>query len=235
MSVSQFKQYEKCEVKGKAGFVNGPSDAMLFGSYVDAYVEGTLEQFKAENPEMISSRGATKGQLKATFKQADDICQYIDNDPIFSKFMSGDKQTIMTGEIGGVPFKIKMDSYSKGIAINDLKVMWKITDSNGEFFDFLTPYGYDVQMACYQEIVRQNTDEQLPCYICAVAKQTPINSVIVHVPQHVLDRALYRVESQIARMYEVKMGYSEAVGCGVCDECISNRSKTPIISFDDLI
>lgn len=234
MSVSTFKKFQKCEVLGLEPFDGVPSDAMLIGSYVDAFVEGTLDKFIEEHPQIFSSRGASKGELKADFKMADVICDFIKNDKVFQQFMSGEKQTIMTGEIGGVPFKIKMDSYSPHIAINDLKVMRSVTNSAGEYFDFITPWGYDIQLACYQEIVRQNTGEKLPCFICAVTKETPINSVIINLPQYVLDKALYKVESQIQRIYEVKMGKLEPIGCGKCSACISKRHTTPIISMEDL-
>jgi len=234
MSVSAYKKFKRCEVDGLVPF-GEMSEAMLVGSYVDAFVEGTLDTFKEEHPEIFSSRGATKGELKSEYKYADEICKFISEDEVFAQFMSGEKQTIMTGEIAGVPFKIKIDSYSPHIAINDLKVMRTVTNSQGEFYDFITPWGYDIQLACYQEIVRQNTGEQLPCFICAVTKESPINSVIVNIPQNVLDRARYVVEEDIKHYYDVKTGKVEPVGCGKCKSCISLRKETPIISMADFI
>lgn len=236
MSVSLFKRFQQCEVLGKAGFdAQVTSKAMLIGSYVDSFIEGTLDKFKAENPDIYSTRGASKGELKAEFKQAEEICEYITNDKVFMQFMSGEKQVIMTGEIAGVPFKIKMDSYSPHIAINDLKVMASVTDRSGNFYDFISPWGYDIQLACYQEIVYQNTGEKLPCFICAVTKENPINSIIVNIPQVYLDIALYKVQENIKKFYDIKMGKIEPVGCGTCCMCIKTRTETPIISFEDLI
>ena len=234
MSVSAFKKFMRCEVDGLKGFSETKSDALLIGSYVDSSVEGTLEKFKEENPEIFLVKGANKGELKAPYKNADLICKYIDESSVFSQFMSGEKQTIMTGEIKGIPFKIKMDSYSPHIAINDLKVMATVTDRSGNYYDFITPWGYDIQLACYQEIVRQNTGEQLLCYICAVTKETPINSVIINIPQDYLNRALYKVESNIEHLYDVKMGRVPPVGCGICDTCIAKRKEPDIISLYDL-
>ncbi len=234
MSVSSFKLFQRCELMGLVGF-GEPSTAMLIGSYVDAFVEGTLEQFKEDHPEIFSSRGATKGELKTDYKYADKICEFISDDPIFSQFMSGEKQTIMSGEIGGVPFKIKMDSYSPSIAINDLKVLASITNKYGAYIDFVTPWGYDLQMAGYQEIVRQNTGEKLPCYICAVTKEDPIDSLIVNIPQHYLDMALYNIESKVSRFYNVKMGIEEPIGCGICGVCRSKRTETKIVSLSELM
>ena len=235
MSVSLFKLYEKCECLGKNGFTKEPTVPMLVGSYVDSYISGTLDLFKEQHPEILLSTGKNKGELKVDFQKADEICKYIDSNRIFSQFMSGEKQIVMTGKISGVPFKIKIDSYSKGIAINDLKVMASVTDNNGNFKDFITPWGYDLQMACYQEIVFQNTGERLPVYICAVTKENPINSVIVNIPQSYLDMALYRVESAIEHFYDIHIGKIEPNGCGICDTCISLRKETPIISMEQLL
>lgn len=234
MSVSSYKKFKRCEVDGLIPF-GAMTDSMMVGSYVDAYIEGTLDEFKQQYPEIFSSRGVTKGELKSEYKYADEICKFITEDAVFSEFMSGEKQVIMTGEINGVPFKIKMDSYSPHIAINDLKVMRTVTNSQGEYYDFISQWGYDIQLACYQEIVRQNTGEQLPCFICAVTKESPINSVIVNIPQYVLDKALYKVESEIQHIYDVRQGNIEPVGCGKCKSCISMRKETPIISMEDFV
>lgn len=234
MSVSKFKKFLKCEVDGLSEW-GKPTPSMLVGSYVDSHIEGTLDKFKEEHPEIISTRGVSKGQLKAEFKQADEIIEYLEQDEVFMQFMSGEKQTIMTGEIVGVPFKIMMDSYSKGIAINDLKVMATVTNYQGEYYDFISKWGYHYQLAAYQEIVFQNTGERLPVYICAVTKETPINSIIVNIPQTTLDVALYEVESNIQRFYEVWKGEVDPIGCGKCKSCIGSRKETPIISMDELL
>ena len=63
MSVSQFKDFAgtygklQCEYsameKLEERWEDEPSTAMMIGSYVDAYFEGTLERFKAENPSIL--------------------------------------------------------------------------------------------------------------------------------------------------------------------------------------
>ena len=134
MSVSGYKDFAgtygkmPCEFYGMEK-LNGrwedeKSTALLVGSYVDSYFEGSLEQFKKENPEIFTQ----KGELKANFKQAEEIIARIERDEYFMKFMSGQKQVIMTGELFGAKWKIKMDSYIPDVAIVDLKVMASITD-----------------------------------------------------------------------------------------------------------
>lgn len=232
-SVSKYKSFQRCEVGGMVGF-GSPTTAMEVGSYVDSYVEGTLDKFIEDNPQIISSRGATKGKLKSEFKQAEEICRFIDNDKTIQQFLSGEKQVIMTGEIEEVPFKIMMDSYSKGIAISDLKVMASITDRQGNYYDFISSWGYDIQLACYQEIVFQNIGERLPTYIVVVTKESPINSAIVHIPQHILDQSLLGVKENINHYYNVWKNLEPVSGCGKCRYCISNRMSTPIISMETL-
>ena len=80
----------------------------------------------------------------------------------------------MTGELFGAKWKIKMDSYIPHEAIVDLKVVQKLRDvsyKNGWKQSFIEKWGYDLQLGIYQEIVRQNTGESLPCIIAAVDKQ----------------------------------------------------------------
>ena len=57
-SVSQVKDFLKCEAyamaKIEGEWTEPPSTAMLIGSYVDSYFEGTLEDFKARTPELFN-------------------------------------------------------------------------------------------------------------------------------------------------------------------------------------
>ena len=128
-----------------------------------------------------------------------------------------------------------MDSYSPNIAITDLKIMATITNSNGEYYDFITRWGYDIQLACYQEIVYQNTGKKLPCFIAVATKELPLNSAIISLPQYVLDRTLYKVSEKLPHYYDVKTGKVAPVGCGICGACISERKETPIISMENFV
>ena len=72
----------------------------------------------------------------------------------------------MIGELFGLPWKIKIDSYLDGIAIVDLKIMSSLTKLEWVrdigYLDFVRYWGYDIQGAVYQEIVYQNTGKRLP-------------------------------------------------------------------------
>ena len=244
MSVSQFKDFNGtygrigCEfaaMEKLAGSWNPePSTALLVGSYVDSYVEGTLDDFKSRNPDIFTA----KGELKAPYKKAEEIIARIERDKYFMKYLSGEKQTIMTGDLFGCQWKIKMDSYIPGVAIVDLKVMSSITDlkwvKDIGYLDFVRYWNYDIQGAVYQKIVEINTGKKLPFFIAAVTKETEPDIRIIHVTQNYLDEALLIVESNINRVLMVKNGEVEPDRCDLCDCCKHNRILRRPISIMDL-
>ena len=113
--------------------------------------------------------------------------------------------------------------------------MRTVTNSSGQYIDFISQWGYQYQGAIYQEIVYQNTGERLPFFIVALTKEEPINSVIVNIPQEILDNALEEVSSTIKRYWDIYNGLEQAEGCGVCPTCISKRLEVPIISMYELM
>ena len=133
MSVSQYKDFvgsygrlgcEFCAMEKLSGnWLEEKNTAMMVGSYVDACFEGSLDRFKSDNPEIFKRDGS----LKAEYMKAEEIIARIERDDYFMKFMSGEKQVIMTGEFAGAKWKIKMDSYLPDMAIVDLKIVESIT------------------------------------------------------------------------------------------------------------
>ena len=93
---------------------------MLVGSYVDAHFEGSLDVFQAQHPELFKRDGT----LKAEFSRANDIINRMEADELYSLLMSGRKQVIRTGEIAGVPFKVKIDSLLDGDICEEIVRRW---------------------------------------------------------------------------------------------------------------
>src|SRR3712207_5772965 len=128
MSVSLFKsfleEYGGCEAKAiatlKGEWQEPPNPAFLIGQYVHSWSEGKLEEFKKEHPEIISTRGATKGQLKKDFQIADKMVQALAKDKLIEKVRQGEKEVILTTELFGVPWKCQID-IDNPQAIVDLK------------------------------------------------------------------------------------------------------------------
>jgi len=237
MSVSQFKSFEKCESLTLAqlaeDYIPETTTALLVGSYVDSYFEGTLDSFKAMHPEIFKK---TDGELKAEYKQAEYIIKRIERDQMFMKYMAGEKQVIMTGEIEDIPFKIKMDSYHAGKVIVDLKIVrdFEPTWLNGKYVSFVEAWGYDIQGAVYQEIVRQNTGDVLPFVIAAATKETEPDIALLSVPQDRLDHCLEYVRRNVRKYAEIKKTGDNPKRCEHCNWCKQTKVLTEIIDYRDL-
>lgn len=232
MGASQFKSFMNCEAAAlaeiKGEFEREKTTALLVGSYVDAHYEGTLDIFKAKNPTIFTQ----KGELKSEYRQAEYIINRLERDELFQKFMSGEKQVVKTGEIFGVPIKIKMDSYHPGNKIVDLKIMrdfepiWK----DGLMLNFVEAWGYDIQAAIYQFIEGNN----LPFYIAAATKEKEPDLAVLNIPQNRLDYCLEIVMDNVKRFDAIKKGEIEPTRCEHCDYCKSTKVLSEIVDYSML-
>lgn len=225
-SVSQYKDFMKCEAMAMAKIsgIYKPeiTKPMLIGSFVDSYFEGTLEQFKKENPAVFTR----KNELRSEFRKANEIIARIKSDELFMRFMSGEKQQIMTFELFGVPWKMKMDSYLPSICITDLKIVAN--------FKNLPLWRYDLQGAVYQKGVEIVTGEHLPFYLAAASKERIIDLDVFQIPQATLTMALNEISVNIGHYAEIKAGYIEPAYCGECDYCKS-RKGAKIRNYNELL
>lgn len=239
MSVSQFKDFLKCETMAMAK-INGThqqtkSRALILGSLFDELLTGTkksLEQFIAENKdELFKKNGEPYADVAQTYETAEKVKQQ----PLMMYFLTGQNQKIMTGEIEGVPFKIKMDVFNKDNFISDLKYMASLRSPN--LFESMVKYwGYDIQGAVYQEIVRQNTGEQLPFYLNIATKETLPHMDVAEIKQYDLDDALENVKKLAPRFQAIKNGLIEPERCEEydCPYCTSTRIITEPIDSNML-
>lgn len=237
MSVSQFKAFDKCpacalaELSGR--YEREKTAALLVGSYVDAHFDGTLDVFKAKHPELFKRDGT----LKSEYINAGKMINRVEQDALFMEYMSGQSQVIMTGEIEGVPVKIKMDSYHPGRMIVDLKCMkdFALIYKPGQgCLSWVEAWEYDLQGAVYQEIVRQNTGERLPFYLAAVTKEREPDIEIVEIGQEFLDFQLDRFRKNVQRFDAIKQGVIEPERCEKCDWCKATKVLTKPITLEDL-
>lgn len=238
MSASQLKSFlgtpgmRACEERAVAelsGQYERPaSDALTIGGYVDVMLTGTereQHEFRDAHPEMISSRGPTKGQLKAQYKSVNDMVARAFEDKanggIFMRALEGEHQKVLTGEICGHAFKGRLDVLGDGF-ITDLKTVENVNKRyfREGYWDFISWWGYDLQGAIYQELAYQNTGWRLPFYIAALSKQTPCDIDLIQVPQYRLDEAMERVTKQaLDRIAMLKTGEVAPNRCDTCDWC----------------
>ena len=223
-SCSSFKAFDRCEASGlaqvKGEYEREETDALLIGSYVDAHFAGEMDEFIGEHTGSVFKKN---GEVYAKFSKADEIIQRVESDPLMMEYLQGEKQVIRTGELFGVPWKIKMDVYD-GKRIVDLKCVkdfGSVYEQGFGYRSWIEYWGYDIQGAIYQKIeqISAQRDEPLPFYIVAVTKEKVPDIAVIQLPQHILDAALKVVESKIDRFDLVKNGFIPARRCEACDYC----------------
>lgn len=258
VSASQYKMffnpYKDCceaaalaEIRGE--FERPVTDSLLIGQYVDEALTGDLERFRKEHPELISTRGDTKGELKATYKQAEKMISRAKADALFMSYVTGGKhQVIYTGVVESVPVKIKIDhvAYKNGnpVALVDLKTVksmyetFRVKDS-GEYLSWAERWMYDLQGCVYQEIYYQNTGLKLPFYLAAISKDKTDNVAhprlkIIQIPQTKMDERMVEFKRNIGKIQALKEGKIEPIACGKCDYC-ADTLPCEVVSLDQLM
>lgn len=255
-SASQIKRFLTCEAAAKDA-LDHPSEeekttALLVGGFVDAHFSGEMGAFIAANPQVYTKGGT----LKAAYQKAQEVIERIESDELAMCLLSGEKQKIVVGDIGGHPFKAKLDCLLSGEqadaiasnypgmsgmawtggAIVDLKVMRDfepIYRAGEGRLSFVEYWRYDLQMAIYQELIRQNTGNTLPCYILAASKQDPPGLALVQVEQEELDFCLQFLKDRIDHIAAVKVGDEEPDRCGECAFCRGQGKLTAPMAFID--
>lgn len=231
MSVSQYKQFQKCEAAAMAQlrgeWTQPKTTALLVGSYVDAWFEGALGQFYEENPEVFKKDGS----LKADFVQAAEIIDRVQADALFMEYMSGRKQVIRTAELFGAKWKIKIDSRLRD-KIVDLKVMRSMERVMGK--SFVEHWQYDLQMAIYAAVEEKALKRKKPfsTYLAVVTKQQPADMEVIEIPAWRREELLKDVERNMPRILAVKTGKAEPERCGVCDYCRATKKLKAPIDFE---
>lgn len=211
------------------------SDALMVGSYVDAHFEGTLDVFKAQHPCMFKKDGS----LMSKYIKANEMINRCERDELFMAYMSGEKQVIMTADMFGAKWKIKIDSYIKDKCIVDLKTCQSITKTfyhaDAGNMNFLHEWGYYLQGAVYQKVVEINTGKKLPFFIAAVSKEKEPDIQVIACEQSLLDEALAEVENNVPKILALKNNDIDPVRCEHCDYCKHTKILKAHIWSSDLI
>ena len=234
---SQIKDFLKCEAcalaKLKGEWVEETSKAMLVSSYIDNAVSGTLDNFKEKHPEIFLKNG----DLKADYKIAEEVLNQMQQDEMFMKYLNGEHQIIMTGEISGVPVKIKIDSFHKDKCIVDLKAMATLqpqwSEKEHKRLNFCDNYRYTLQAALYQEIVRQNTGKQLPFIIAVCTKEKYSQRALLQIDQEIMNAELEFLKAFLPYIQDLKQNKIEPKKCNSCNWCISQQKTYKIWWYTD--
>ena len=224
--VSQIKAFNECEARAlaecKGEYKRPDTTALLVGSYVDAYFEGTLENFKSEHPEIFKKDGT----LKADYAHANEIIERVEQDPMFMDYMTGEKQVIKTGEIDGFPFKIKMDVYRPNERIVDLKVVRSFERIMGR--SFIDYWHYDWQAYVYHKIEGNN----LPFYLAATTKENEPDLAVISIDMQDAEESFSVVRNKLPRWAAIKKGEIEPERCECCEYCRRTKKLKEVIPAD---
>ena len=194
MSFSVFRDFEQCEaatlakLKGDWEPSSNP-ELLLVGNYVHSYFESPeahQEFVEANKSEILSSRGKTKGQPKSSYKVADGMIKALSEDDFFNYvYAPGDKEVIVTGELFGHQWKGKIDSLclDRGYFC-DLKTVDDFHKGQWnpvlrQKTNFVEDRGYHMQMAIYQELIKQTFGIDCQPYIFGVSKQVPPDKIAI--------------------------------------------------------
>lgn len=240
MSVSQFKDFEECELyglmKAKGEYEEEKSKALLMGGYIDAYFYGRLEEYKLENPQIFLKDGS----LKADFKKVEECIKVAESDELFMTRTKGEKQVILTGIINGVKVKGAIDFLNED-GIDDLKLIasiyepvWVERDGRNIKTNFIDAYGYDLQGAVYQELVRQNYKDKRPFNIDALSKEDNPDKAIINIPDDMLKTKLEYFADKVQRYDLIKKGVIDPVGCGKCPVCRKYKKLDHILDYKEI-
>lgn len=240
MGSTQFKAFDRCEAAALAEvrgeYAPAASTALLVGGYIDAYFSGELPVFQAQHPEIFKRDGG----LKAEYVHAQDVIARMEADELYMLLMSGKKQVILTGEIAGVSFKVKIDSLldagtcrriverfpemaevmgmCDGALVDqkvmrDMKGIW--SEEEHTKVSFAQFYGYDIQGAIYQAI----EGHMLPFLLAVGTKEDAPDIDVKYIPDGELAAKLAEVEDRAPRYQAIKEGKIAPRRCEKCAYC----------------
>ena len=236
MSVSQFKNFKLCEAKAMYDLENDfqeEKQAFLEGQLFEALVSGDAQLFMAKHPEIISTRGATAGQIKSEFKKIINAAEKFNSQNFFRNIIDKcEKQVILTGEINGIKVKCALDLFDKETnSIYDIKCMKDFKEQwNKEekaYVPWYYHWGYVLQLAVYRELVRQNFGEPKEIGLIAATKEDIPDITANSFSSDLLDIELETFKNNIKRYDNIKKGIEIPLACNCCDYCkkIKNIEK----------
>lgn len=242
MSVSQFKLFEECEAKALATILGQETatfkEAFLEGQFFESLVAGDKNLFMAKHSdEIVSKAGKTAGQPKANFKKVINAAEKFNSQEFFKEIINKcEKQVILTGEIEGVKVKCALDLFDRQTnsiydikCMGDFKEQWSKKDKM--YIPWYYVYKYDLQLAVYREIVRQNFGEPKEVGLLAATKEEIPDIDALLFDSNVLSLELDYFKSKIKHYDNIKKGIEKPEACGICDYC--KKTKT-INSFREV-
>jgi hypothetical protein len=206
-----------------------------------AFCEANFEEIYKYRVDKKSGEIVVTGKY-APFLKADEMIDVCKKDPLIRKLadLPGDNEVIMTGELFGMPWKIRLDRYSPS---NRIIVDWKTTvninkteynPATGERESFVESLGYMMRAAVYTEIEKQyaNAKTDADFVIVAVSKEDPPDKAALllnHRQRY--DWELEQIESRIGNIRRIRNGELAPRRCGCCAYCRQTKVLKKIMPY----
>lgn len=259
MSCSQFQSFQSCEAATMARLrgewkSDGSSDALFQGQYFHSYFEGpeAFKRFCEAGFEQIFKTKATKSRgtevvgKYAPFERLDQMIATVEADPFMQSMIQlpGNVEQFMVGEIGGIPWRMKMDKYCPN---KRLIIDWKTSANLWELYynpetkekqSFVEEYGYLMRAAVYGEIERQNVgSDAFPTFlILGVSKQDPPDKMAIMLNDDARwALELETVKAALPRIQQIKEGHLQPKRCGHCEYCRKTKKINRVLMYTDLM
>lgn len=240
MSTSQFKAFQKCPAQVLAElsgtYQRESKDAFVEGHFFEALVCGDEETFYFKHPEIISSQGKTKGDVKSNYKKIIEAANAFKRQKKFMEIVDRcDKQVLVSGVISGIKFRGLLDLYNPETGeIFDTKCMRDFEDvyspEEGRRVHWWQSWGYHYQAAIYCELVRQTFGKEPKFTLLAASKETVPDVAWVKFDNEYL-RNVFDIIEETAPTYQMmKDDFIEPERCEKCAYCKTTKIlKSPEI------
>lgn len=228
LSASAIKTARRCENRWWAErnglYIQDDTSSLVAGRLFESVVCDELEAIPAE---CISTRGATKGELKAEYRNVISCADAIKNQPmLYDIIQRSQKQVIMTGTLFGAPVRVMTDLIDTDGSIYDLKLMrdfLPIWDDNEErYVEWWQYWYYHIQMYIYREIAKQNGLNPPRVGLIAASRSNADIQAITFKDDTLLT-AQSDTQYTINRMLDIINGMEQPVKCGNCPYCIETK------------
>lgn len=248
-SFSMFKGFMQCEAAEMYKLQDHeepehPPMPLIIGNYVHSYFESqeAHADFVAKQHDNLYQRDR-KTKL-ADVVHADAMIHTLEADPFIIKNYVGEKEAIVTGELYGLPWRGKIDclNLDEGYFI-DLKTAKSLNNTIWERDDsgawckkiWYEARGYIMQLAIYQQLIRQTYDKMLVPFIFAVSKDKVPDHMALSFNQPLLDRQLETVKELLPRFQKVMSGQEAPERCEECDYCRYTKRLHGFTDAEDLM
>ena len=240
MSNSQFKAFMSCQAAAMAEIKDGwnaaQKECFIEGHLFENVVCGAEELFFAQHPEIISTRGESKGQPKSNFLRVLAAAEAVrSQEAVMDEINRCEKQKVITGIINGVAYKGCIDLYNPENGnvwdlknVKDFKPIY--SPDEGRRLEWYEYYMYIQQLALYRELLRQNNLLTGNFGLIAATKEAVPDVVWLMFNPRLLDNSL-DIVFELSPVYDmVKKGIVPPTECGQCEYCRAHKTlKKPKI------